>query len=167
MSMQFIFPAGDYDLIMDCKATGAPVVAFNTDMTVSAKASCSITAKNRGNNDKMTFGVSTDVLANLKERIKDQTLFFEIVKLELSNFKIENPNKYDLKWFEDGLNFIIAQAKDIINVLIGQRGIKLPTIDGVDYSDIEEYPKNGFIEILVTPDIHIKESDVLKTLPTD
>jgi hypothetical protein len=166
MNMLFVFPVDDYDLEMDCKANEAPAITFNNDVTVVAKAYCKITAKNKKSGEKMSFGISTDVLANLKERIKDQTLFFEIIKLVISNLKIDNPEKYDLKWFEDAINLVIAQAKDIINVLIGQRGIKLPSIEGVDYSDIEEYSKNGYIEVLVTPIIHISEKDVLKGLPT-
>ena len=109
----------------------------------------------------MDFGLITDVNVNLKEKIKDQTLFFEILKLAVANMEIDNPHKYDLKWFEEGLNFVLAKAAEAINLLLGQRGIKLPSIEGIDYSDIEEYVKAGFLEILVTPIVHIKESDVL------
>ena len=73
--------------------------------------------------------------------------------------EIDNPNKYDLKWFVDGINMILEKTAEIINVLLGQRGIKLPSIEGIDYSDIEESAKVGFIEVLVTPIIHLQESD--------
>ena len=97
----------------------------------------------------------TDFVTNLKESIKAQTLFFTIMKLALANMQIDNPNKHDLKWFEDGINTILAQTAEAINALLGQRGIKLPYIPGIDYCDIEEYAKAGYIEVLVTPIIHI------------
>jgi len=69
--------------------------------------------------------------------------------------EIDNPNHYDLKWFQDGINTILVQTAQAINALLGQRGIKLPYIPGIDYSDIEEYAKDGYLEVLVTPVIHI------------
>ena len=103
----------------------------------------------------LKFGLLTDFLAKVKESIKSQTLFFHVEDMELSNLKIDNPNGYDLKWFEDAINSLLKVTVEIINQMLGERGIKLPSIGGVDYSDIEEYAKAGFIEVLVSPIIHI------------
>ena len=105
----------------------------------------------------MEFGVITDLITNLKETIKQQTLYFNIIKLALANMEIDNPHKYDLKWFTDAINTVLATAVEAINALLGQRGIQLPFIGGINYSDIEEYAKAGFIEVLVTPIVHIGE----------
>ena len=145
----------NYDVSLNCKAKTAPILTFNSAVSVTAGALCEITATNKQSGEKMNFGLSADMLVNLKEYIKEQTLFFEILQISLSNMQIDNPNKYDLKWFEDSLNQILQAAADFINIMLGQRGIKLPSIQGITYADIEEAPKDGYIETLVTPIINI------------
>ncbi len=127
---------------------------------MDANAACKVTAKHKQTGQVMQFAMSAGANIKLTEKIKQQTLFFEIISLGVSNLKFDNPSKYDLKWFQDSINVVLQKAKETINALLGQRGIKLPNLPGIDYSDIEESAKNGYVEVLVTPVIHLQQSDL-------
>ncbi len=50
---------------------------------------------------------------------------------------------------------LVTQLHVNLNGQLGQRGITLPTIAGIDYTDIVQFIRGGYMEICVTPVFHI------------
>jgi len=155
MDIKYTIAVDNYDLTFECEAKSAPILAFNSSISVTANGDCKIVGKNRVTSEQLEFGIAADLISNLNETIANQTLYFKIIHAGVQNMKIINPNNHNLKWFEERINDILDQTANALNILLGQRGIQLPSIPGIIYQTIEEYAKDGYIEALVTPIIKL------------
>lgn len=156
MLLQHSFVDDTYNLTLYCNAKSPPTLSFNEDIFVNATGECRISGFNKNSNEKYEFGIETDFINTLNENITDGTLYFTIVRAGLQNMKFINPNNHDLKWFAERINAVLKEITNAINILLGARGIQLPKIPGIDYSDIKQAVKDGYMEALVTPIIHIQ-----------
>eukprot|EP00831_Metopus_contortus_P067193 TRINITY_DN59943_c0_g1_i1.p2 TRINITY_DN59943_c0_g1~~TRINITY_DN59943_c0_g1_i1.p2 ORF type:complete len:131 (+),score=31.06 TRINITY_DN59943_c0_g1_i1:64-456(+) len=75
--------------------------------------------------------------------------------------KIDYKFKKEIKidWFKKKINEVFATIKELVNHEIGSKGIPLPSVKGVDYHDIVQYVKTGYIEIGVNPKFHLTAAE--------
>jgi hypothetical protein len=69
------------------------------------------------------------------------------------DFKIIKP--VDIEWFKKAINEAFAAILVAINGELGQKGIPLPTIKEIDYTDIVQYIRAGFTMVGTTPVFHM------------
>jgi hypothetical protein len=136
---------------MSCKATKSPDFLFVNAIDVKVAAQCDVLLDN---DPKTKFILLAEVHVNLKEYVKQAVIFFSITKAEFTKLEFKQENPVDIEWFKNGINAILDVIKEIVNNDLGQRGIPLPVIQGIDYTDTVEFVKAGFLEICTTPHFH-------------
>ena len=140
-----------HNIKMHCKATKVPVFAFINAIDVTLGADCKVVF-DRNENNKFTF--IADLHANLKEYAKAAVIFFSINEVKFLKIEYINEKPVNIEWFKNGINQVLAFVVQLINADLGQRGIPLPKIAGVDYTDMVQYIKNGYLEFCASPVFH-------------
>ncbi len=140
-----------HHLKMNCKATKSPDFNFVNAVDVVLDASCNVNFDNVATN---TFTLTTQLHINLREYIRAAVIFFGIGEVKFNKLEYQITNPVNIDWFKNGINQVLAAVVEVANVLLGQRGIPLPTIAGIDFTDTVEFIKNGYMEICVNPVFH-------------
>eukprot|EP00831_Metopus_contortus_P060906 TRINITY_DN5279_c0_g1_i2.p1 TRINITY_DN5279_c0_g1~~TRINITY_DN5279_c0_g1_i2.p1 ORF type:complete len:499 (+),score=55.74 TRINITY_DN5279_c0_g1_i2:106-1497(+) len=156
LSISYKMSVMGWDTNFTCNFSNSPELHFDNKINLTGQAYCDVEAKHSLNSEKQKFGVLANTVIYIKEEIKNQTIFFNIDELALKKMKLINPFNLDLKWFENSINFVLRKSAEAINNFFGKHGLTLPTLEGISYEDIEEYVQPGYIEVLVTPKIHLK-----------
>ena len=136
---------------MACKATKSPEFKFVNAVDVLFAAQCEVLLDK---DPKTKFTLLAEIHVNLKEYMKQAVIFFTIVTAEFTKLEYKQENPIDIEWFKNGINQILAVVKEIVNNDLGQRGIPLPVIQGIDYTDTVEFVKAGYMEVCTTPHFH-------------
>jgi len=136
---------------MDCKATNAPGFAFNNAIDVTLSASCNVIFDN---NPANVFTLEADVHVNLKEYMKQAVIFFTIIEAKFTKLEYHQDHPVDIEWFKNGINTVLQVIIEIVNGDLGQRGIPLPVIHGIDYTDTAQYVKDGYMVVGTNPVFH-------------
>eukprot|EP01022_Parablepharisma_sp_SALTPOND_P024220 TRINITY_DN532_c0_g2_i1.p1 TRINITY_DN532_c0_g2~~TRINITY_DN532_c0_g2_i1.p1 ORF type:complete len:467 (+),score=52.54 TRINITY_DN532_c0_g2_i1:157-1557(+) len=138
---------------MVCKATKVPIFAFKNAIDVDLAAQCGVDVDRNPSNH---FTLIAELKVNLKEYIKKAVVFFSISTAHFTKLEYKQDHPVDIEWFKKGINTVLDVVKQIVNADLGQRGIPLPTIPGVDYTDTVQYIKNGYMEICTNPVFHFQ-----------
>lgn len=138
-------------VFLDCAADDVPEFIFKYAIEARGTATCKVLL-DKDPNPK--FQLMTKVDLRLKETVKNAILFFYGEKLEFTklDFKIIQP--FDITWFKEAINDVIAAMLEALNGEFGMRGIPLPTIEEVDYEDIVQNVEEGYTVIGTTPKFH-------------
>ena len=141
----------EHHIRMDCKATSVPSFGFHSSIDVSVASECNVVFDNDNNNH---FVLVSEVHVNLQEYIRRAVIYFsvDIAKFEKLEYRQDHP--VDIEWFKDGVNTVLDAIKEVVNGIMGAKGIPLPTIPGIDYTDTVQYIKQGYMEICTTPVFH-------------
>eukprot|EP01022_Parablepharisma_sp_SALTPOND_P024219 TRINITY_DN532_c0_g1_i1.p1 TRINITY_DN532_c0_g1~~TRINITY_DN532_c0_g1_i1.p1 ORF type:complete len:524 (+),score=22.48 TRINITY_DN532_c0_g1_i1:221-1573(+) len=138
---------------MSCKATKVPTFAFNNAIDVGVAAECGV---DFDRNPANHFTLIAEVKVNLREYIKQAVVFFTITTAQFTKLDYKQDHPVDINWFKNGVNTVLEVIKEVVNSDLGQRGIPLPTIPGVDYTDTAQYVKKGYMEICTNPVFHFQ-----------
>lgn len=133
---------------MECKATKPPSVKFENAIDSLVDAGCVVVFDK---DEKNTFTLIAELHVNLKEYAKQAVVFFSITEAKFTKMEYKVDHPVDIEWFKNGINSILDVLIQIINADLGQRGIPLPTIHGIDYTDMVEFVKNGYLEVCANP----------------
>lgn len=133
---------------MDCRASRMPEFGFINAIDSVVPAECSVVFDRNNNNH---FTVVADLHVNLKEYAKQAIIFFTIIEARFQRLEYRTDKPIDIEWFKRGINDILAVVIQIINADLGQRGIPLPKFRGIDYVDMVQLVKNGYLEVCTTP----------------
>ena len=160
-SLNMLYVSFEKDLLghhvkMTCKATKSPTFAFVNAVDVVLDAECQV---DFDNDPKNSFAIVAQLHVNLKEYVKQAVIFFTITEVKFNKIEYKQPNPVDIEWFKNGINTVLDVLKDLINADLGQRGIPLPRMHEVDYTDMGEVIKTGYMVIGCNPVFHIKLSD--------
>ena len=136
---------------MGCRTTQVPNLSLNGAFDLWVSAECSVLFDYSPTN---TFSISTDIHLNLKENVRGAILYFNIVdgRFDRIEYRIDHP--VEIEWFKNGINEILQAFAIAINEMIGNKGIPLPTIPGMDYTDAMEGIGQGYIGVGFTPVFH-------------
>jgi hypothetical protein len=126
-------------------------------------ARCNVTYKLF--NETYQFGLIANATLLVSERVENQTIFFNITTLQMTNITIDNPHNVDIEWFTKGLNSILQFIANTINIFLAKTGFPLPKIDWIDFADIEEIVKDGYIEAMLTPTFKFPAEFFIPPLP--
>jgi hypothetical protein len=139
-------------VIMSCKVDKLPDFAFDNAIQATASGICDVALDN---DPTPKFQLLATIQLVLQEKIKNAIIFFSGDKLTFSklDFKIIKP--VDIEWFKNAINEVFKVVLEVINGELGQKGIPLPTIKEMDYTDIIQYIGAGFTMVGTTPVFHI------------
>jgi len=142
-----------HDIHMTCHASKTPEFDFDHAIVVDFQGSCDVII----NKDPHTkFSIITELHANLKEYIKHAELFFGIHEFKIIKLEYKQDHPIDIEWFKKGINQVLELIRLIINGEMGNSGIPLPTIHGVDYTDSAQEIKKKYMMIGVNPVFHFE-----------
>ncbi len=136
---------------MTCKATQAPDFNFVNAVDVAVSAECAVVFDNDPNN---AFTLIADVHVNLKEYMKQAVIFFTIQEAKFTKLDYRQDHPVDIEWFKNGVNDVLAVMVEIVNADLGQRGIPLPVVQGIDYTDTAQYVRDGYMVVGTNPIFH-------------
>jgi hypothetical protein len=136
---------------MECKAAAMPGFGFINAIDAVVPAECKVVFDRNENN---RFTIIAELHVNLKEYAKAAVIFFQITEVKFNKLEYKTEKPIDIEWFKKGINEVLAVVIQIVNADLGQRGIPLPKIPGIDYTDMVQFIKNGFMEICATPVFH-------------
>jgi hypothetical protein len=136
---------------MTCTATKVPGFSFLNSIDVELPASCKVVFDRNENN---RFTVNAELHVNLKEYAKAAVIFFSITLAKFTKLEYVTEKPIDIEWFKKGINDVLAVIIQLVNADLGNRGIPLPKIGGIDYTDMVQFVKNGYLEICATPVFH-------------
>lgn len=136
---------------MECKANAVPGFGFANAIDSTIGAGCNVIFDN--NNDNR-FTILAELHVNLKEYAKQAIIFFTITEAKFTKLEYKTEKPIDIEWFKRGINDVLAIVIQIVNADLGQRGIPLPQVKGIDYTDMVQLVKNGYMEICATPVFH-------------
>ena len=136
---------------MACRASSSPAFAFINAIDVTLASQCDVVLDN---NPESAFALLSEVHVNLKEYMKQAVLFFSITEAKFTRLEYRQEHPIDIEWFKNGINTVLQVIVDEVNGDLGQRGIPLPVINGIDYTDTVEFVKTGYLEICTTPVFH-------------
>jgi len=152
MAMSFEKDMLGHHIKMDCKASKAPEFAFIKAIDVKISATCNVVVDN---NPQSAFTLIAEVHVNLKEYMKAAVLFFTIQEAKFTNLEYKQDHPVDIEWFKNGINSVLEIVVAIVNGDLGQRGIPLPVVQGIDYTDTVQYVGDGYMVIATNPVFHI------------
>jgi len=141
---------------MVCKATHSPNITFANAIDLIVDSECSVEFDHNATNH---FTLVAEVHANLKEYMKHAVIFFSISVAQFKKLEFKQDHPIDIEWFKNGINTVLDVVREFINGEIGQKGIPLPTIPGIDYTDTTQSVKKNYIEICTNPVFHFKSED--------
>ena len=140
-----------HHISMDCKATQSPSFAFHNAIDVVVGAACTVIFDKVATNK---FTLVAEVHVNLQEYIRAAVIYFSISIAKFNKLEYKQENPVDIEWFKNGVNDVLEAIKEFVNGIMGSKGIPLPTIPGIDYTDTVQYVKDGYIEICMNPVFH-------------
>ncbi len=160
-SIGMFFIAFEKDMLghhikMTCKATKSPVFAFVNAIDVLLDAECTV---DFDNDPKNRFIIEAQMHVNMKEYVKQAVIFFSVTEVKFTKIEYKQPNPVNIEWFKNGINTVLEVIKQIVNSDLGQRGIPLPAMHEVDYTDTGEVIKTGYMVIGTNPVFHFKLAD--------
>ena len=136
---------------LECVATSSPRFAFTGAVQGHLASNCRVIfdydagkAFNVISELDIAFGVYTNA----------NGIFFNLQGLGFTKLEYQQENPVDIEWFKNGINQVLQIAAEIINYELSQRGIPLPIIQGVDYSDIGQIVRGGYLAVGVNPNFH-------------
>ena len=136
---------------IDCSATKSPTFAFVNAIQGSLASNCRVIADGNTANQfhlisdlHISFGVHTNV----------NGIFFNLQEVKFTKIEYTQEKPSDIEWFKNGVNQVLAVAVQIVNAELGQRGIPLPIIQGVSYTDIGQLVRAGYLAVGVNPVFH-------------
>jgi hypothetical protein len=141
----------EHHLKMTCKAPKVPEFQFVDAIDVVVSAECTVVFDRNDNN---RFTIFADLHLNLKEYIKQAVIFFSISEAKFLKLEYKTDKPIDIEWFKKGVNQVLEIVIQIVNGYLGVRGIPLPKFNGVDYSDMVQFVKKGYLEVGTTPIFH-------------
>jgi len=153
MSAQVNTKVDNRPISMKCLVTKLPDFKFANAIKASADGTCTVSLDN---DPKPKFEVILSIGLELSEKVKNAILFFNAEKLQLIKVDFKKLVDIDIEWFKKKINDVMAAVLAAINGELGQKGIPLPTIKEVDYSDIIQYVSNGYTMIGTTPIFRFK-----------
>ena len=92
--------------------------------------------------------IDTELYINISQSIRDQVLYFDIYKIELKNTHIFG--EYE-KFIEKEIDEVLKGIIKALNYEFKDKGIKIPTVKGVTYTDLEEEIWWEYMRIGATP----------------
>jgi len=138
---------------MKCSVTKVPDFKFANAIKASADGTCTVSLDG---DPKPKFQVILSINLDLNEKVKNAILFFSAEKLQIAKMDFNMLEPINIEWFKKGINDVMAAVLLVINGELGQKGIPLPTIKEIDYSDIVQYVANGYTMIGTTPIFNLK-----------
>eukprot|EP00830_Metopus_es_P019061 TRINITY_DN6872_c0_g1_i1.p1 TRINITY_DN6872_c0_g1~~TRINITY_DN6872_c0_g1_i1.p1 ORF type:complete len:479 (+),score=84.36 TRINITY_DN6872_c0_g1_i1:41-1438(+) len=151
MKVSFEKDVMGHHIKMACKADKVPSFAFINAIDVTVSAQCDVLLDN---DPKTKFTLIIELHVNLKEYIKQAVIFFSIGEVKITKIEYKQENPVDIEWFKNGINTILEVITAIVNSELGQKGIPLPVIPGIDYTDTVQFVRAGYLEICTTPVFH-------------
>ena len=135
-------------LALACAMKQAPTIEFVEKIVASTKEiDCDMHITDTGSTDlEVTLKAKLDFV--VEEYIKTQTVYFKIDDLTFTVISIDGSG---VDWFNKYSKQIIDGVVAALNVMYGQKGIKLPDVKGVTYSDVTESVGQHFMTISATP----------------
>lgn len=140
------------DVSMLCTVTDVPQFKFMGTIQATGHGSCSVSLDN---DPKPKFRVIATLQMELSEKVKGAILFFNAKTLTLSQLEFKVLQPVDITWFKNAINDVVKAILTVVNGELGQRGIPLPVVKEVDYTDIVQYIGNGYLMVGTTPKFHI------------
>ena len=153
MSAQVNTKVDNRAVAMKCLVTKLPDFRFAGTIKASADGTCIVSLDN---DPKPKFEMILSINLALSEKVKNAILFFNAEKLEVAKIEFKMLEQIDIEWFKKKINDVMAAVLAAINGELGQKGIPLPTIKEIDYSDIIQYVSNGYTMIGTTPIFRFK-----------
>ncbi|MDR3736451.1 MAG: hypothetical protein P4L10_13060, partial [Acidobacteriaceae bacterium] len=138
----------NHHIKMTCSATKSPDFAFVNAIRVTMDVNCVVDFDDNVNN---RFTLVTGLTIALKEYVRAAVIFFSMQEAKFNKLEYKQEKPVDIKWFKDGINKVLAAVIEIANSELGQKGIPLPTVKGIDYTDTVEFVKAGYMEICTNP----------------
>jgi len=136
---------------MTCKASKVPDFGFKNSIDATLDATCLVDFDNKPEN---RFTLLASLHVNLEEHVKQAVIFFSIKEAKILQLEYKQEHPVDIQWFKNGINTILQVIIQIVNGDLGQKGIPLPVIHGIDYTDIVQFIKMGYMEVATTPVFH-------------
>ena len=140
-------------VFMKCSVTKLPDFKFANAIKASVDGTCAVTLDA---DPKPKFQVILSLGLELSEKVKNAILFFYAEKFEIVHIDYKELEPVNIEWFKKGINDVMAAVLVVINGELGQKGIPLPTIKEIDYSDIIQYVADGYTMIGTTPIFNLK-----------
>lgn len=157
----------DRQVSMQCRTTKSPNFSFKPNLiTVLGDSGCDVSIV-KGQTKKLTVNLQVDL--RLSEHVKNAVIFFRGDTLKFTKMEFKAGEPVDIEWFKKAVNQIIAAVLEVINGELGRRGIPLPTMNEVNYSDFVQYIENGYTTLGTTPSFHFKmdEESSLEVITTE
>jgi hypothetical protein len=149
----------DRQVKMACSASALPDFQFAGTIKAVANGLCNVALDNDPNPKFQLIATLELVLA---ERVKNAILFFDIQTIQFSKFDIKVITPVDIEWFKESINDVLAAIKEVINGELGQKGIPLPIIKQIEYTDFVQYVGDGFTMLGTTPVFHLQMEDSME-----
>eukprot|EP00826_Nyctotherus_ovalis_P063718 TRINITY_DN9346_c0_g1_i1.p1 TRINITY_DN9346_c0_g1~~TRINITY_DN9346_c0_g1_i1.p1 ORF type:complete len:476 (-),score=141.91 TRINITY_DN9346_c0_g1_i1:60-1487(-) len=146
---------------MNCSITDVPVFTFNKAIEAKAKGTCYVSLDN---DPRPKFQFTAEAHLILAENITNATIYFKAKKLELTKLEFKAIQPVDISWFKNAMNQVIEVLLQVVNEILGKKGIPLPVVKEMDYSDIMQYVGDGFIMVGTTPKFRFNTSAEEKVL---
>ena len=147
----------DRPMTLVCQASQEPSLLFaNPYIDVSIAAGCGVTVTLDGEIEPMEFSLTTEVIFKVQEHLERATIFFNIDIFEVLSLTFHGPyTEKELEWFRNMFNDILEGVIEGVNQLLGAKGVPLPSVDEVDYTDTVQTIKKGYIEICSNPKLRV------------
>lgn len=153
------------EVIMTCTVNNLPELIFANAIEANATGTCNVALDN---DTRPKFQVSASIHLRLSERVNRAVLYFKIEELRFAQLTFKVLTPVDIEWFKKAINQVFDAIKEVVNLLLGQRGIPLPVVKEVDYSDFVQYIGKGYIMLGTNPIFHFtKANETLAERPAE
>lgn len=136
---------------MECKATNVPGFGFPNAIDATVPGECRVVFDRNDNN---RFTILAELHVNLREYANNALIYFQITEVRFNRLEYRTDKPIDIEWFKRGINDVLAVVILVVNADLGQRGIPLPKINGIDYTDMVEFIRGGYLEVSANPVFH-------------
>eukprot|EP00824_Muranothrix_gubernata_P016205 TRINITY_DN33745_c0_g1_i1.p1 TRINITY_DN33745_c0_g1~~TRINITY_DN33745_c0_g1_i1.p1 ORF type:complete len:463 (+),score=88.26 TRINITY_DN33745_c0_g1_i1:90-1391(+) len=148
---------------LTCHGNTEPSITFHNSIYGEAGVQCHVkTVQGGATTGDFSFTSITEF--DLTQSIKAQTIYFQISKLDMKDVKV-NGNAPD--WFKNDVNELLKDVQAGVNQELGAKGIALPNVAGVNYSDVLDKVGQGYIEVAVTPTFHFQSRQTNNLMSTN
>eukprot|EP01022_Parablepharisma_sp_SALTPOND_P012971 TRINITY_DN1690_c0_g1_i1.p1 TRINITY_DN1690_c0_g1~~TRINITY_DN1690_c0_g1_i1.p1 ORF type:complete len:496 (+),score=42.37 TRINITY_DN1690_c0_g1_i1:136-1488(+) len=154
MTASFEKAIGGHSLKVQCKATKVPNLRLANAIVAELDSECDVFVDNKPN---YLIGVASRLHASVSEHVRSNLVFFKINELKLLTIEFKKIPPYDIEWFKNRVNEVLAVIIELINVRLSQKGIPLPHIPEMEFRNTIGEVRNGYIEIGVDPVFHITQ----------
>ena len=148
--------------ILGCKADNPPDVEFNDSITVKIKGACDAEL-DQGEGGKLILGIDMELDFNFLEDVAEDKLYFQIGEMVLTHFNmhVDNQSSPEWDWFKTAFNVFLEDLRTSYNQQMGNKGIPLPTFQGINLTDSDQTAKEHYLEIISTPKIVLLQNPSL------